>query len=267
VTNSTETKSIPLLLTHPKIRSIAELEQTHGRHYGTCVYQNKEVEVDHIIKQLAGKKNKIPKIIHQIWIGSKTIPKWINSFKSFAKTHLGWKYKLWTDMEVSTFKMNFTANYKSEPTLNGKSDILRYELLYKFGGIYIDADSEWLGTRDLQELIINTGNSGVFAAYECQSCKLGLASGVIGSSVKNPIIYHTMKIADRKCQVSAFHRVGNWLLDQTFNGFNVTIFPYDYFYPIHWHGLQSYNINIEKQRKMFPNSFMTQYGYTTNNMQ
>ena len=42
--------------------------------------------------------NKIPKIIHQIWVGGKKIPqKYKKLIKTVKDVHPDWEYKLWTN--------------------------------------------------------------------------------------------------------------------------------------------------------------------------
>ena len=77
----------------------------------------------------------IPKIIHQIWIGPNPPPlKWLNSWKDL---HPDWDYRLWT---TTYYEIRNQEAYNISPRWCGKSDILRYELLYDYGGIYLDAD-------------------------------------------------------------------------------------------------------------------------------
>ena len=63
-----------------------------------------------------------------------------------------------------------------------------------------------------------------------------------------------------------YKTIGPYFLDQTLYEFNITIFPYYYFYPIYWLGTNSVKMDIETQKKRYPTSYMTQYGYTTNNI-
>ena len=254
-----------------KLVSTEELQMKTGRNYENCIIKSEVSEVNNINTYLKKNPQKIPKIIHQIWIGPKQIPwKWINSFKiQFMSKFPGWKYYLWTDKEVSTFNFKNRKQYDSEQSYNGKSDILRYEILYNFGGIYIDADTHWLGL-DLNDLIEQTNYTGFFAARECQTCKESLASGVVGSSINNPIAKYVIESINKHyftCnQYPAYQTIGPYLIDQVLYNFNITIFPYYYFYPIYWLSKKSYQTSIEKQKQLFPSSYMTQFGYTTNSL-
>lgn len=250
---------------------IGFLQQKTGRKYSNCRIETNDIEVKNINIFLKNNYQKIPKIIHQIWIGPKKIPyNWINSFRQdFMNKYPGWKYYLWTEKEIQNLNLKNKEQYYNEKSYNGKSDILRYELMSKFGGIYIDADSQWLGLN-LNDLIEKTNYTGFFAAKECEKCKDSLASGVVGSSINNPITNYLIKMINQnylKCsKYPAYQTIGPYLLDQVLYDFNITIFPYYYFYPIYWAGKKSYNMSVEEQKKKFPNSYMTQYGYTTNNL-
>jgi inositol phosphorylceramide mannosyltransferase catalytic subunit len=248
------------------------------RDYNHFHVNNDYKTISNINSFLKSNPQKIPKIIHQVWIGSKKVPwKWINSFKEdFIKKHPEWKYYLWTDKEVAKLNLVNKTHYDNEKGYNGKADILRYELLYKFGGIYIDADSYWLGL-DLGDLIKQTNYTGFFAAIENkEKCNKCLANGVMGSSVNNPIAKYLVDIMNKQynTHIRDYAVVGPWLtvgpyyIDQILYKFNITVFPDYYFYPIYWasKNKSSQIIPIEEQKKLYPNSYMTQYGYSTNNL-
>ena len=96
----------------------------------------------------------IPKIIHQIWLGPKKPPQWcIDSWKiNYINSNPDWEYKLWTEKEINDFKLKNENIYDKEPTYRGKSDIARYEILFREGGIFLDADSLWINNKSLNNL-------------------------------------------------------------------------------------------------------------------
>ena len=81
----------------------------------------------------------IPKIIHQIWIGPKSLPLfWLNSFQiEFASSNPEWLYKLWTNDNIHSiiYSMDPTIKtlYNSIPDEQKhychKADILRLIIL------------------------------------------------------------------------------------------------------------------------------------------
>lgn len=90
-------------------------------------------------------KTLIPKKIHQIWIGNKKLPKkCITWMKSWKKLNPDWEYKLWDEKSIKELNIK-DFNIYSETTNPGyRSDILRYIILNKFGGLYADIDFECL---------------------------------------------------------------------------------------------------------------------------
>jgi mannosyltransferase OCH1-like enzyme len=85
----------------------------------------------------------IPKILHFIWIGDESkIPS--QCIDTWRQKNRDFKLKIWGNNDL---KM---VNWKNRQQLNdmltkkdyaGASDVMRYEILYEHGGIYIDADS------------------------------------------------------------------------------------------------------------------------------
>jgi len=84
---------------------------------------------------------RIPRIIHQIWLGSSVPVKYFGWMSSWMHW-LGWEYKLWTDEDVKSLLLYNQEFYDESTNYGEKSDILRLELLLHFGGIYVDIDFE-----------------------------------------------------------------------------------------------------------------------------
>ena len=87
---------------------------------------------------------RIPKRMHQIWLGSvfpEQYRKWADSWKEFNPD---WEYKLWTDANTDEVDLPDRNLFNSIRSMGQKSDYLRYHILNQFGGIYIDTDFECL---------------------------------------------------------------------------------------------------------------------------
>ena len=97
---------------------------------------------------------KIPKIIHQVWLGPKMPPYSMDSWRTdYCKKYPEWKYMLWTENSIkNNIKVINDKIYKSIQLFDGKSDVVRYEILYQLGGIYIDSDCHWTGTHSLDKV-------------------------------------------------------------------------------------------------------------------
>ena len=91
----------------------------------------------------------IPKILHFIWVGNNLIPKESVEFISNWKNiYTDYKIIIWTDEMIESDNI-IPNNLKEEYTSNSfspayKSDIVRYIILNKYGGIYLDTDFECL---------------------------------------------------------------------------------------------------------------------------
>ncbi|NDD58240.1 MAG: hypothetical protein EBZ47_03175 [Chlamydiae bacterium] len=96
----------------------------------------------------------IPKIIHFIWIGPGDFPKEsIPNLQSWLLYHPDWQVKFWTDrprhLPVSSITEYLITDwsctelekcYHKTCNFAEKSDILRYEILLREGGLYVDHD-------------------------------------------------------------------------------------------------------------------------------
>jgi hypothetical protein len=96
----------------------------------------------------------IPKIIHQIWIGKKT-PAILSKYMSTFKKMDGYIYKLWKNDDVSEANFPKTWKYIQKLLLAPKilyamiADLMRLEILYHHGGIYVDTSFEAVKSLDI----------------------------------------------------------------------------------------------------------------------
>src|SRR5271157_4561121 len=88
------------------------------------------------------KEDKIPKIIHQIWLGGDLPKKYFKLIETFKKFNPDWIHMLWTDENIKDLDLINKEIFDKQINMGSKSDILRYEILKKYGGIYFDTDFE-----------------------------------------------------------------------------------------------------------------------------
>ncbi len=88
----------------------------------------------------------IPRMIHQMWIGDKPLPHKL--LKTWQNKNPSCVYVLWTDSMLRYFDFQNIWQRDNTPELAGKCDIMRYEILHKYGGIFIDADTECTNELD-----------------------------------------------------------------------------------------------------------------------
>jgi hypothetical protein len=102
----------------------------------------------------------VPKIIHQIWVGPDPLP---DEFAAYVETwkrhHPGWDHRLWTEESIPTDLRRPEALDRIRHPAE-RADILRLELLWRHGGVYVDADFEC--RRSMEPYI---GDAEFFTAY------------------------------------------------------------------------------------------------------
>jgi len=223
--------------------------------------------------------------IHQIWIGDNPLPKeWVQTVKDFASDH-AYKYKLWTDASAKDLDMDaipglkkLYASFSSE--LAGRADILRLLILYKYGGVYIDADTVVMKPEKFHRFLEKT--RGVFFGWEnltaARTRKLGLgkvrrlvANGLIGAEKGHPflkaLLEGIVENSKRTSEKEAWKMVGPLYVTKMYMSLkkkypDVHVFPMRYFYPRAWAGIT--DPELHKKVKIPRESMLFQYGYSTN---
>ncbi|MGB5941993.1 MAG: glycosyltransferase [Leeuwenhoekiella sp.] len=223
----------------------------------------------HIAKQLfqrvieeKGSENKIPKKIHQIWIGSEVPKSYENWRSSWKKYHPDWEYFLWTESEIRSLKLDLQDIYDNSHNFGVKSDVLRYEILNKYGGLYVDTDFECIKEFDhLQEgLDFYAGLMNGSDAHLCNALIASIPGHPIMKkmleAIKKPIVTHNSDEILNTTGPGAFTKVffENY---QSGNLVNVA-FPITFFYC-----LPNNKLHIHSRKKIFsftkPESFAIHY--------
>jgi len=112
---------------------------------------------------------KIPKIIHQIWIqGEENIPDdLIVNNRKIKELHPEWKYILWDEITILELlkKTNseWYKNYYKFDYLHQKVDYAKLIILYIYGGIFIDMDAYTI--KKLDGLINKYGEYDFIVSY------------------------------------------------------------------------------------------------------
>jgi mannosyltransferase OCH1-like enzyme len=93
----------------------------------------------------------IPHVFHQIWLGPNPLPReYVPYQESWRHHHPGWELRLWTEANLPEgLRRPEAADRLRAPA--ERADILRLELLWRFGGVYTDTDFECL--RSIEPLI------------------------------------------------------------------------------------------------------------------
>ncbi len=206
----------------------------------------------------------IPKIIHIIWIGPKTPPAVLTECFASIKEHMPeWECKFWTDAEVSQLTLENQQYYDEETNYGAKSDILRYELLYRYGGVYLDVDFVMLKPLDVLHHTYEF-YTGLMPSYTRDV----LANGIIGCVPGHPIMRHSIDtIKDhRKYRRDIIKRTGPIHFQQSFYAMaksneRIIALPRSYFLPLDEHDVF---LSVEDQQACIqPEAFGVHYWANT----
>ena len=185
----------------------------------------------------------IPKIIHQLWIGSKPRPH--KFMKTWKDKHPDYEYIMWNEEEIKKrgLILECASKINEIEEINGKADIIRWEILYHYGGLFVDADS--ICIEPMNYLM---DQNIPFCGYENENIRQGLVATGTMAFPKNhqlprgAIDYiKTNEVSRAKTGKMAWRTVGPELLTKLLQTklFNdVKVLPSYYFLPRHGTGLQ-----------------------------
>lgn len=182
----------------------------------------------------------IPKVFHQIWI-NRDKPELPDKFRAYRDgwlaLHPDWKYKLWNldNLDFIPQRMDLV---NAAPSYAQMADILRYEILAKHGGIYLDTDFECL--RNIDPILVGVEN------FSCSENGCIVSVGIIGAVPNSIYMKRCVAALPAKLdQINPAVQTGPGLLTRVLlNGGlagDFTLFPREWFYPYHWNELHRAN--------------------------
>lgn len=131
---------------------------------------------------------RIPKIIHHIWLGSPLPEKCRILRETWIKNHPDWKFVLWTDAEIAQFGLENKDIYDASSNWGEKSDIARYEIVHRYGGLYVDTDYESVKPMDVLHHCLDF-YTGIYANNGSgKSSNMTMGMGLIGARAGHPIL-------------------------------------------------------------------------------
>ena len=165
----------------------------------------------------------IPKIIHQLWIGDKPPP--LNIMNKWKEMNPNFEYMFWNEKLIKE-KLNLDKKYidkiNSHIAIWGKADLYRYQILYKFGGIFIDADI--IPIEPIDNYLLKKS----FVCFEQEEVRKGLLATSVQGYEPNHIIPKTAiewvlnnNINENETGVASWVLVGPGLLTQTYKNLNI----------------------------------------------
>jgi mannosyltransferase OCH1-like enzyme len=176
--------------------------------------------------------NVIPRVFWRVWL-DEAVPERLNGFwRGFQRHHPTWAFRTVDDSrDMPWMRPAIRRVFDQCTTHAGRSDVVRYEALYQFGGVYVDADVECL--RPFDELV---AEASPFAGWEDERL---VCPTVIGCPPKHPALGDLLDIlpewVERRPNQPPNHQTGPYLFTACWRWRDdVRLLPSQTFYPVHW---------------------------------
>lgn len=188
----------------------------------------------------------IPKILHYVWLGGKSLPeKNAKLIETWKKNCPDYKIMVWNEENFDISKSN---KYVKEAYENKKfafaSDYIRLYALYNYGGIYLDTDVEVLKSFD--ELLDNE-------MFVCRENVAFISTAVIGAKKKNKIIGDLLKSYEDRVFVKE-----DGAFDITTNVENISLYLHKKFnYPLSTETFKCDEISIYESTYFSPKDYFS----------
>ena len=198
----------------------------------------------------AGKRMKIPRIIHQIYEDPAGPPAYMLKIaESWKENHPDWEYRFWNRKMIHDFLEStcpeFSEYYHAYPFKVQRWDAIRYLILYHIGGLYVDMDYECIQALD----VLLTGSTCCMGMEPTVNSKiykkrLIIGNALMASTPKHP--YMAAIIEDMKTNFSVDYKTiesfqilestGPFMVTRVYERFfkkkSVTLLPADLVTPL-----------------------------------
>lgn len=158
---------------------------------------------------------------------------------SWIAHHEEWEYRLWRESEILELGLTNQRLWDEAERISPqaveqfRSDIARYEILYRFGGVYVDADFECRSSLD--HLLDVEVFAGIVGGRWLNNALLGATPGHV---FLEELI---RRLPENVRRFAAYEgnskRSGPQFMTPIARKFNVTALPEKWFYPYLWNEL------------------------------
>lgn len=196
----------------------------------------------------------IPRVIHYIWLGSKPMAPLMDQWRAkWAELHPRWQIKVWREIpEVTAIPIPRLA-YGGEvlesrlpdylkrcPTIAKRSDVWRYDLLERLGGVYLDTDFDPL--KDIEPIINDkTAFAGrCITKYDWSKnnpsgkLKTEIGCSIIGATPHHPWLRELFGNIEEQDPVAPLSLAFPYITEITTRHSDVHLFNTEVFYSVRW---------------------------------
>lgn len=190
----------------------------------------------------------IPKVFHRIWLGGKPMPKHFQEWgESWVAVNPGWEMKLWTEDNLPPSES--PGAIATACHLSQLSNIYRYEVLKREGGVYVDTDM--LALRPLDGLL--EGVKGFVG-----ESRRGVGSAIMGCEAGNEVAVDLVKRTPTMKASETFSLGSYFVLSVLKDHLGAwRQFPVSYFFPLDFYDWRKlwkagHPLSAEVLRDRFP---------------
>ena len=177
----------------------------------------------------------IPRILHRVWVGPDPMPQeFLDYQESWRRHHPDWEMHLWTEESLPRDLVRPEA-YERLRNPAERSDIIRLEVLFRFGGVYVDTDIECLRPIDplLEEGVeFFVGSVGPKKVQE-ERLQNAVNNALIAAEPGHPVLERALRELRPVTEYGVDkHGTGPWFLSALVREHpEVTIYPRELFFP------------------------------------
>lgn len=191
----------------------------------------------------------IERIFHQIWINSSN-PDLPDRFKQFRDTwlarHPDWEYRLW-NLENLEFDPSCAALLPKCQHAAQMADLLRMEIIYRYGGVYVDTDFECL--RPIDKIL-----EGI-EAFGCSEDGRCITNSILGARkhsrlFKSVIDSFPASLGNKPVNIETGPAFLTDVILRTGFKNDFTLFPTYFFYPFNYHTRDRTSVDLSRSYAM-----------------
>lgn len=141
--------------------------------------------------------NDIPRILHIIWVGDRDPPDYVlENIKKWTTLMPHWNIKFWTnnDLTITHFPLNIISLIDTVKKGAQKADIMRYFIMEKYGGVYVDTDVT--PYRSLEPLITQLHNTDAILCHDLDLTWKYISIGFFAAIPNHPIFKTATEICN-----------------------------------------------------------------------
>lgn len=179
---------------------------------------------------------------------------------SWTRVHPGSSHKVWTENDLTWLtNQALFDNAEAHTASVGqfRADIARYEILYRYGGVYVDCDFE--ARKPIDELLRGVD---CFAAWETDDQWVNNA--ILGSVPGHPFLAELIRRLPASVRRHRGKRpnvmTGPQYLTPIARRHAVTIFPAEMFYPYRFD-------ELDREREAFPDAYAVHHWHNARSRQ